>query len=79
MSGNHNSQWVELVILVYMTNDYFVMFEAETGTSHHTYIAIDDVSFARVSVICDSCGGTIFLKTVVLLMCSFFLTFDLPC
>ena len=50
MSGNHDKQWMEVVILVNMDNKYFVMFEAETGTSKHTYIAIDDVSFTLVSV-----------------------------
>lgn len=51
VSGNHDDEWVELTILVNMDVEYFVMFEAETGTSEHTYIAIDDVSFTYVSVI----------------------------
>lgn len=67
VSGNHDDEWVELVILVNMDVDYFVMFEAETGTSEHTYIAIDDVSFIYVSVIFVSCSGIQkYLKTVIL-------------
>lgn len=50
VSGNYDDEWVELIILVNMDVEYFVMFEAETGTSEHTYIAIDDVSFTYVSV-----------------------------
>ncbi|MPC07725.1 MAM and LDL-receptor class A domain-containing protein 1 [Portunus trituberculatus] len=44
-SGNHEEGWKEVVILVNMKDSFVVMFEAETGTSEHTYIALDDVSF----------------------------------
>lgn len=46
------------MVLVNMDVDYFVMFEAETGTSLHTYIAMDDVSFTHVSVTHGSCSAT---------------------
>ncbi|KAG7165100.1 MAM and LDL-receptor class A domain-containing protein 2-like 1, partial [Homarus americanus] len=45
ISGNHNSQWMEEIILINMGKYYSVIFEAETGNPIYTYIAIDDVSF----------------------------------
>lgn len=65
ISGNNNNEWEELVILVNMELDYFVMLEAETGTSEHTYIAIDDVSLTEVSDISASWRETKkYLETV---------------
>lgn len=48
---------MERIIVVNMELDYFVMFEAETGTSKHTYIALDDVSLTHVSASFTCCGG----------------------
>lgn len=54
VSGNNGEEWEELVILVNMELDYFVLLEAETGTSKYTYIAVDDVSLTEVSEISTS-------------------------
>ncbi|XP_063596764.1 MAM and LDL-receptor class A domain-containing protein 1-like [Penaeus indicus] len=44
-SGNQEKNWLEEIILVEADEDFHVVFEAETGTSQDTYIALDDVSF----------------------------------
>ncbi|XP_071520575.1 LOW QUALITY PROTEIN: MAM and LDL-receptor class A domain-containing protein 1-like [Panulirus ornatus] len=45
ITGNHASSWLEKVVPINMDTSFFVLIEAETGSSTHTYIAIDDVSF----------------------------------
>lgn len=49
ISGNHDPFWEEEIVPINMDREYYVFFEAETGTSKHTYIALDDVSFTPVS------------------------------
>ncbi|KAK7072099.1 hypothetical protein SK128_009911, partial [Halocaridina rubra] len=44
-TGNGPAYWQEEIIRVYSSTNYFVLFEAETGASSKTYIALDDVSF----------------------------------
>ncbi|XP_070000024.1 MAM and LDL-receptor class A domain-containing protein 1-like [Penaeus vannamei] len=43
-SGNQVKNWLEEIILVEADEDFHIVFEAETGTSQDTYIALDDVS-----------------------------------
>lgn len=43
--SNGPAYWQEEIIQVYSKENYYVLFEAETGESPKTYIALDDVSF----------------------------------
>nr|XP_053646985.1 MAM and LDL-receptor class A domain-containing protein 1-like [Cherax quadricarinatus] len=45
ISGNYDALWRTKVVLINMDKSYTVFFEAETGMSKYTYIALDDVSF----------------------------------
>lgn len=51
ISGNREDNWIEQIVPITMDREYYVYFEAETGTSKHTYIALDDVSFTPVSTV----------------------------
>ena len=48
-SGNEPAYWQEEIIPVYVEKNYKIAFEAETGDSGKTYIALDDVSLTPVS------------------------------
>lgn len=55
-SGNQVKNWLEEIILVEADEDFHIVFEAETGTSQDTYIALDDVSLTPVRFIDDVFG-----------------------
>lgn len=64
ISGNLDAEWQEEVVPIVLDRSFIVLFEAETGTSQHTYIALDDVSFTPVSL-GHGCGALSFVTACV--------------
>lgn len=49
-SGNREARWLEEAVKVVSNSSYRLVFEAETGDPHKTYIALDDFSITPVTV-----------------------------